>query len=62
MYRLEADELASVVGQGVQVGFRLSQDWNPGYHQLSYAWVDDACLYVTRPAYDYAVYLPLVVR
>ena len=36
--------------------------WNPGYHQTSTAYVDDTALYVTRPGYDYAVYLPLVTR
>ncbi len=62
IHRLEADELANVAGQWVLVGFQLTQDWNPGYHQTSTAWVDDVVLYVTRPIYDYSVYLPLVVR
>jgi hypothetical protein len=62
IHRLEADELANVAGQRVLVGFQLTQDWNPGYHKLSYAYVDDAVLYVTRPIYDYSVYLPLVAR
>jgi hypothetical protein len=44
------------------MAFRLTQDWNPGYHRTSSAVVDDAALYVTRPVYDYSVYLPLVVR
>jgi len=62
IYRLEADELANVAGQRVLVGFQLTQDWNPGYHRTSTAWVDDVALYVTRPVYDYFVHLPLVVR
>ena len=62
IYRLEADELANVAGQRVLVGFQLTQDWNPGYHKTSTAWVDDVVLYVTRPVYDYFVYLPLVVK
>lgn len=62
VYRLDADELANVAGQRVSVGFRLTQDWVPGYSQTSSASVDDAALYVTRPIYDYAVYLPLAVR
>jgi hypothetical protein len=44
------------------VAFQLVQDWNPGYHQTSSAWVDDAVLYVTRPVYAFSVHLPLVVR
>jgi hypothetical protein len=39
----------------VLVGFQLTQDWNPGYHKTSTAYVDDAVLYVTRPIYDYCV-------
>jgi hypothetical protein len=62
IYRLEAEELANVAGQKVLVGFQLTQDWNPGYHQTSTAWVDDVVLYVTRPVYDYFVHLPLVVK
>jgi len=62
IYRLDADELANVVGQWVLVGFQLTQDWNPGYHKTSTAYVDDVVLYVTRPVYDYFVYLPLVVK
>jgi hypothetical protein len=62
IYRLEADELANVAGQRVLVGFQLTQDWNPGYHRTSTAWVDDVALYVTRPVYDYFMHLPLVVR
>jgi hypothetical protein len=62
IYRLGADELASVAGQQVNVAFQLSQDWNPGYHKTSTAYVDDTVLYVTRPIYDYAVYLPTVLR
>jgi hypothetical protein len=62
LYRLKADELANVAGQKVMVGFQLIQDWNPGYHRTSSAWVDDVVLYVTRPIYEYSVYLPLIVR
>ena len=64
IHRLEADELAEVAGKPVVVAFRLTQDWNPGYHKTSTAYVDDAALYVTRPIYnfDHWVYLPLVVR
>jgi hypothetical protein len=62
IYRLKADELANVAGQRVLVGFQLTQDWNPGYHRTSTAWVDDVVLYVTRPLYDYSVHLPLVIR
>lgn len=62
IYRLDGDELANVAGQRVLVGFQLAQDWNPGYHRTSTAWVDDVVLYVTRPVYDYSVQLPLVVR
>jgi len=54
--------LANVADQRVLVGFRLTQDWIPGYSQTSIAYVDDAVLYVTRPVYDYAVYLLLVGR
>ena len=61
LYRLQADELANVAGQRVAVGFELTQDWNPGYHKTSTAYIDDAVLYVTRPIYDHAVYLPLMV-
>jgi hypothetical protein len=60
IYRLDVDELANVAGQRVLVAFRLTQDWNPGYHRTSTAWVDDTALYVTRPVYDYFVDLPLV--
>ena len=60
--RLSASELASVAGRRVVVAFRITQDWLPGYHKTSTAWVDDAVLYVTRPIYDYAIYAPLVVR
>lgn len=62
IHRLDADELANVVGQRVLVGFQLTQDWNPGYHRTSSAWVDDVVLYVTRPIYDHSAYLPLVPR
>lgn len=62
IYRLEANELASIAGQRVLVGFQLTQDWFPGYHKTSTAYVDDTVLYVTRPIYDYSTYLPLVVR
>lgn len=62
MYRLEADELANVAGKNVMVAFRLTQDWNPGYHRTSTAYVDDTALYVTRPIYDYAVYVPITIR
>ena len=62
IHRLDADELANVAGHWVAVGFQLTQDWNPGYHKTSMAYIDDAVLYVTRPIYDYFVYLPLVVR
>jgi hypothetical protein len=61
-YTLDAAELASVAGRTVAVGIRETQDWNPGYHKTSTAWVDDVALYVTRPLYDYHVYAPLVVR
>ncbi len=61
-HRLDASELASIAGKHVLVGFRLTQDWNPGYHQTSTAWVDDAALFVTRPLYDYAVHLPTIIR
>ena len=60
--RLNADELASVAGKTVVAGVRLTQDWNPGYHRTSTAYVDDTLIYVTRPIYGYAVYLPLVSR
>ncbi len=62
IYRLKADELANIAGKKVLVGFQLTQDWNPGYHRTSTAWVDDIVLYVTRPVYDYNVYLPLTIR
>jgi hypothetical protein len=62
MYRLEADELANIVGQRVLVGFQLTQDWNPGYHKTSSAFVDDVVLYVTKPMYGHFAYLPLVAR
>jgi hypothetical protein len=62
LYRLTPAEVAVIAGQRVVVGFQLTQDWLPGYHKTSTAYVDDALLYVTRPTYDYAVYLPLVVR
>jgi hypothetical protein len=61
-HRLTAEELANVAGQRVMVGFQLSQDWNPGYHNTSSAWVDDVALNVTRPVYAFSVHLPLVVR
>ena len=61
-HRLAADELASIAGQRVMVGFQLIQDWNPGYHRTSSAWVDDVVLYVTRPVYEFSVHLPLIVR
>jgi hypothetical protein len=61
-HRLTAEELADIAGQRVMVAFQLVQDWNPGYHQTSSAWVDDAVLYVTRPVYAFSVHLPLVVR
>jgi hypothetical protein len=61
-HRLEASELASVAGRRVNVAFQLSQNWSPGYHQTSTAYVDDTVLYVTRPVYDYAVYLPLAEK
>lgn len=62
LYRLSTEELVNVAGQWVVVGFQLRQDWNPGYHKASTAFIDDAVLYVTRPIYDYAVYLPLALR
>jgi hypothetical protein len=62
MHRLEAAELASIAGKTVQVAFYLTQDWNPGYHDTSTAYVDDTALDVTRPIYDFAVYLPMSVR
>jgi hypothetical protein len=64
IYRLKADELADIAGKPVVLAFRLTQDWNPGYHKTSTAYVDDAALYVTRPIYDYDhwLYLPLLVR
>ena len=62
IYRLDAGELASVAGKYVKVAFRLTQDWNPGYHKVSTGYVDDTMLYVTRPIYDYSVYLPLALR
>ena len=62
VYRLDADERANVAGQHVVVAFKLTQDWNPGYHQTSSAYVDDTALYVTRPVYGYSVYLPLTIR
>lgn len=61
-HRLDADELASIAGKPVVVGFRLEQDWNPGYHRISTAYVDDAVLTITRPLYAYGVYLPLAIR
>lgn len=63
-YELDAAELASTAGQVLLFGFRQQQDWNPGYHDTSTAWVDDATLMVTRPIYDYeySVLLPLVLR
>ena len=62
IYRLEANELANIAGKNVLVGFRLTQDWNPGYHLTSTAYVDDVVLQVTRPIYDYSVFLPFAVR
>jgi hypothetical protein len=62
IYRLKANELASVAGQKVLLAVRLTQDWIPGYSLTSFAWVDDTVLYITRPVYDYFMYLPLVVR
>jgi hypothetical protein len=63
-YNLNAAELANVAGRLLVLGFKQEQDWLPGYHKTSTAWVDDITLYVTRPYYDYdhQSYLPLVVR
>ena len=61
-YDLDAAELASVAGKVLLLGFREKQDWLPGYHKTSTAWVDDIALLVTRPIYDYNVLLPLVIR
>ena len=61
-YTLDADELASVAGKILPMGIRLKQDWNPGYHRTSTAYVDDVALYVARPIYDYGVFLPLATR
>jgi hypothetical protein len=61
-YRLTPAEVSAVAGQTVQVAFYLTQDWNPGYHKTSTAYVDDTALDVTRPLYDFAVYLPMAVR
>lgn len=47
-YRLNADELANLAGKQVLLGFKLNQDWVPGYSLTSFAWVDDAALYVTN--------------
>ncbi|MCJ7739021.1 MAG: DUF4394 domain-containing protein [Anaerolineae bacterium] len=61
--RLDAAELASVAGKNVKVAFWITQkDWLSGYHKESWAYVDDTILLVTRPVYDYAVYLPLTIR
>mgnify|MGYP006284732879 CR=1 FL=1 len=62
IFRLDVDELASIAGKRVAVAFGVMQDWNPGYHKVSTAYLDDTVLYVTRPIYAYGVYLPLVVR
>ena len=62
VHRLTASELASVAGKQVLVAFQLSQDWIRGYSQTSTAYLDDTALCVTRPVYNYAVYLPLVLR
>ena len=62
VHRLSASELASVAGKNVKVAFWITQDWNPPYHKESWAYVDDTTLLVTRPIYDYAVYLPLTIR
>jgi hypothetical protein len=61
-YTLNVDELASVAGRILPLGVRLKQDWNPGYHRTSTAYVDDIALFVTRPIYDYTVFLPMVTR
>lgn len=61
-YTLDASDLASVAGQVLLLGFREEQDWNPGYHKTSTAYVDEVSLLVTRPIYDYDVLLPLVIR
>jgi hypothetical protein len=62
IYRLTTNELASVAGKTVLAAVRLTQDWLPGYHDTSTAYVDDTTVYVTRPIYGYAVYLPMVMR
>jgi hypothetical protein len=61
-YMLDASELASVAGEVLVLGFRERQDWLPGYHKTSTAYVDEISLLVTRPVYDYDVLLPLVIR
>jgi len=61
-YDLDAAELASVAGKVLLLGFRQKQDWLPGYHKTSTAWVDDIALNVTRPIYDYDVLLPMVIK
>jgi hypothetical protein len=61
-YTLDAEELSSVAGKAVLLGFQEEQDWMSGYSKTSTAWVDDVTLYVTRPVYEYQLFLPLVVR
>jgi hypothetical protein len=61
-YTLDADELASAAGKVLLFGIRETQDWLPGYHKTSTAYVDDITLMVTRPIYDYALLLPLVIK
>ena len=51
-HSLNADELASVSGKTVLMGLQLEQDWLPGYHKLSFAYVDSVALYVTAPILD----------
>jgi len=61
VHRLNASELANVRGKIVRVGFWLTQAWG-SYSQPSTAYIDDTAILVTRPIYDYAVYLPLTIR
>ncbi|MDF1514694.1 MAG: hypothetical protein P1S60_12875, partial [Anaerolineae bacterium] len=60
--RLDTTDLTEVAGNYVLFAYHLTQDWNPGYHKTSTAYVDDALLYVTRPLYSHTVYLPMAIR
>ena len=62
LVKLDAGELTAIRGKVVIVAYRLTQDWLSGHSLTSTAYADDVVLYVTRPIYDYVVFLPLVIR